>query len=74
MNYLGCLHNAKTFENGFLFCGATYYFIFVGSVAILVLSRTCGLVKYAQSLEKKPKATVELTATSDANKESKKTQ
>ena len=55
LNYLGTLHNAKSFQNGFLFCGATYYFIFIGSIVILVGSRTLGLVKYAQALEKKSK-------------------
>ena len=53
LNYLGTLHNAKSFTNGFMFMGATYYFVYVGVVAILFVSRTFGLVKFAQSLEKK---------------------
>ena len=55
LNYLGTLHNAMSFENGFIFCGATYYFVIIGSILILATSRIFGLVKYAQKLEKKEK-------------------
>ena len=54
LNYLGCMFNALTFENGTKFGAATYYFPFILSVVVLIASRTLGLVKYAQRIEGKP--------------------
>ena len=70
LNYLGCMFNALTFENGTKFGGATYYWIFVLSVVILTASRTLGLVKIAQKMEAKQAGKVE--PTKEAPKEEKK--
>ena len=50
-NYIGTLHFAKDYTNGMMFLGATYWYVIIVGVASLTLSRTLGLVKFAQRLE-----------------------
>ena len=54
-NYIGTLHFAKDYPNGMIFLGATYWYVIIIGVTSLTLSRTLGLVKFAQRLEKKSK-------------------
>ena len=51
-NYIGTLHFAKDYPNGMIFLGATYWYVIIIGVTSLTLSRTLGLVKFAQRLEK----------------------
>jgi len=53
LNYFGILFCALTFERGGNFMGATYGFIPIGLIVFLVASRSLGMVRKAQSLEKK---------------------
>ena len=61
MNYFGVLHNAKDWDKGSVFCGGTYYFVFIGLIVTLTATRSLGLVKYAQKLESGKKGS-EVTA------------
>ena len=53
LNYCGVMFNALTFENGIRFGNYTYWIIYVLVTLVLILSRTFGLVKFAQKLEAK---------------------
>ena len=74
MNYLGIMLCALTFDNGWRFIKATYGLVPVGLLVILALSRSLGMVRYAQKLEGKPSgnrpaatstATVEMSQVND---------
>jgi lysophospholipid acyltransferase len=53
LNYNGVMFNALTFENGIKFGNRTYWFVFVIITVVLIFSRTFGLVKFVQKLEKR---------------------
>jgi len=74
MNYLGILQCALTFENGWRFITATYGLVPVSLLILLALSRSLGLVRFAQKLEGKPSgnrptATAKATDTDTATEE-----
>mmetsp|Transcript_17223 Transcript_17223/g.21751 ORF Transcript_17223/g.21751 Transcript_17223/m.21751 type:complete len:146 (-) Transcript_17223:236-673(-) len=56
LNYFGIWQNALTFKRGGAFTYGTFGIVPVGLIAVLVASRTLGLVKMAQRVEAKKTA------------------
>ena len=51
-SYVVLLVNARTFEKGLKFLGATYYYGFVFMLVLLVISRGFGLLSMAKKMER----------------------